>query len=200
MSACFFRCPIVPFLCPLQNDQLDFPVSRKQWINYLSTFLLSLFRGVVLIHVPGLSTWPNWLRKSPNTLSRVREPLGTERKRYDADAANVVWLCSQWWFCKWIRMSACAPQFMKSFRTIQPKQAVFNKYIKPLSDSLAKYSGKSSSYYQNTITKARSNKNRYFLLARNISYSDYLRLRSFPMLELGAIKGLDISNTYLSNS
>ncbi|NRA93690.1 MAG: penicillin-binding protein, partial [Psychroserpens sp.] len=86
-------------------------------------------------------------------------------------------------------LATSIPKYDIRIDAIQPKQATFNKYIKALSDSLSNYSGKSSSHHQNTITKARSNKNRYFLLARNISYSDYLRLRNFPLLELGAIKG-----------
>lgn len=86
-------------------------------------------------------------------------------------------------------LATSIPKYDIRLDAIQPKQATFNKYIKALSDSLAKYTGKSSSFHQNSITKARSNKNRYFLLARNISYSDYIRLRNFPMLELGAIKG-----------
>ncbi len=86
-------------------------------------------------------------------------------------------------------LATSIPKYDIRLDAIQPKQETFNKYIKSLSDSLAKYTGKSSSYHQNSIHKARSNKNRYFLLARNISYSDYIRLRNFPMLELGAIKG-----------
>ncbi len=86
-------------------------------------------------------------------------------------------------------LATSIPKYDIRLDAIQAKQATFNKYIKPLSDSLAKYTGKSSSYHQNIITKARSNKNRYFLIARNISYSDYIRLRNFPLLELGAIKG-----------
>jgi len=86
-------------------------------------------------------------------------------------------------------LATSIPKYDIRLDAVQPKQVTFNKHIKALSDSLAKYTGKSSSYYQNAITKARSNKNRYFLLARNISYSDYIRLRNFPMLQLGAIKG-----------
>ena len=86
-------------------------------------------------------------------------------------------------------LATSIPKYDIRLDAIQPKEATFSKYIKALSDSLAIYTGKSSSYHQNSITKARLNKNRYFLLARNISYSDYIRLRNFPMLELGAIKG-----------
>ena len=52
-----------------------------------------------------------------------------------------------------------------------------------------RYTGKSSSYYQKDIRKARANKNRYYLIARNINYTDYTRLRNFPLLNLGAFKG-----------
>ncbi|WP_372936480.1 penicillin-binding protein [Seonamhaeicola sp.] len=65
----------------------------------------------------------------------------------------------------------------------------FKKYLKPLADSLAKFTGKSSGYYQRELRKARANKNRYYLLARNIGYSDYIRIRNFPLLKLGAFKG-----------
>ncbi|WP_460220757.1 penicillin-binding protein [Psychroserpens sp. MEBiC05023] len=86
-------------------------------------------------------------------------------------------------------LATSIPKYDIRIDAIQPKQETFNEFIKPLGDSLAKYSGKTSSYHQNAIKKARQNKNRYFLLARNISYSDYIRLRNFPMLELGAIRG-----------
>ncbi|WP_051605478.1 penicillin-binding protein [Sediminibacter sp. Hel_I_10] len=86
-------------------------------------------------------------------------------------------------------LATSIPKYDIRIDAIQPKQETFNALIKPLGDSLSKYTGKSSSYHQNSIKKARNNKNRYFLLARNISYSDYIRLRNFPMLNLGAIKG-----------
>lgn len=86
-------------------------------------------------------------------------------------------------------LATSIPKYDIRIDAIQPKNSTFEKYIKPLADSLSAYHGKPSSYYQNTIRRARKNKNRYHLLARNISYSDYIRLRGFPMLELGAIKG-----------
>ncbi|WP_299228691.1 penicillin-binding protein [uncultured Psychroserpens sp.] len=86
-------------------------------------------------------------------------------------------------------LATSIPKYDIRIDAVQPKDVIFNKYITALSDSLSNYSGKPISYHQNAISKARSNKNRYFLLARNISYSDYIRLRNFPMLNLGAIKG-----------
>ncbi|OZV69265.1 penicillin-binding protein [Winogradskyella aurantia] len=86
-------------------------------------------------------------------------------------------------------LATSIPKYDIRIDAIQAKSAVFEKYIKGLADSLSAYKGKTSSYYQNSIRKARKNKNRYFLLAKNISYSDYVRVRNFPLLNLGAIKG-----------
>ncbi|WP_370390840.1 penicillin-binding protein [uncultured Winogradskyella sp.] len=86
-------------------------------------------------------------------------------------------------------LATSIPKYDIRIDAVQPKDAVFEKYLGPLADSLSRYHGKSSSYYKNNIRKARKNRNRYFLLARNISYSDYIRFRNFPMLQLGAIKG-----------
>ena len=86
-------------------------------------------------------------------------------------------------------LATSIPKYDIRIDALTPTQKTFEKYIKPLSDSLAKYKGKSSSYYQKALRKARANKNRYYLLARDIGYSDYIRLRSFPMLNLGAYKG-----------
>ncbi len=86
-------------------------------------------------------------------------------------------------------LATSIPKYDIRIDAIQPKAIVFEKYIGALADSLSVFRGKSTSYYKNIIIKARNNKNRYFLLARNISYSDYIRLRNFPLLNLGAIKG-----------
>lgn len=86
-------------------------------------------------------------------------------------------------------LAMSVPKYDIRFDAVTPSKKTFDKYLKPLCDSLARYHGKSSSQYQRNLKKARLEKGRYFLLARNISYSDYIRFRSFPMLKLGAFKG-----------
>ncbi|WP_299361655.1 penicillin-binding protein [Winogradskyella sp.] len=86
-------------------------------------------------------------------------------------------------------LATSIPKYDIRIDAIQAKDAVFDEHIDALADSLSVYKGKSASYYKDIIRKARRNKNRYFLLARNISYSDYIRMRNFPLLNLGAIKG-----------
>ena len=86
-------------------------------------------------------------------------------------------------------LATSIPKYDIRLDAITPTSKTFEKYLKPLCDSLSKFSKKPSSYYQKEIRKARVNKNRYYLLARNIGYSDYVRLRNFPLLNLGAFQG-----------
>jgi len=86
-------------------------------------------------------------------------------------------------------LATSVPKYDIRIDLLTPSSKNFEKYLKPLSDSLAKYHGKSTNYYQQNLRKAKANKNRYFLLARNLGYSDYLKFRKFPLLKLGAFKG-----------
>ena len=65
----------------------------------------------------------------------------------------------------------------------------FKEHIKSLSNALAQLTGKTSSYYQQILRKAKANKNRYTLLARNLDYSDYIAVKDFPLLNKGPYKG-----------
>ncbi|MDB2462653.1 transpeptidase family protein [Algibacter sp.] len=86
-------------------------------------------------------------------------------------------------------LATSIPKYDIRFDALTPNTKTFEKHVKPLCDSLSKYSGKSASRLLKDIRRARANKNRYYLLARNIGYSDYIRLRNFPLLNLGAFKG-----------
>ncbi|MFT5761007.1 MAG: cell division protein FtsI (penicillin-binding protein 3) [Polaribacter sp.] len=69
------------------------------------------------------------------------------------------------------------------------KSSVFEKNINALSNSLSKLLGKSVSYYQKKLRNARKRKNRYLLIARNVGYNDYMKLKQFPIFKLGPYKG-----------
>ncbi|MFL1013052.1 penicillin-binding protein [Flavisericum labens] len=86
-------------------------------------------------------------------------------------------------------LATSIPKYDIRFDAITPSANTFEEYVKPLSDALSQYSGKSAASYEKALRRARANKNRYYLLARNIGYSDYIRFRNFPMLSLGAFKG-----------
>ena len=67
--------------------------------------------------------------------------------------------------------------------------SVFEENIVGLSKELSSMLGNSSSYYQKKLRTAKNKKRRYFLIARNIGYTDYLKMRKFPIFNLGVYKG-----------
>ncbi len=75
------------------------------------------------------------------------------------------------------------------FDPIAVSKSNFNAYLKPLADSLSQMFSKPSAYYLNKLKKARALNNRYLFIAKNLDYSDYSRIKHFPLFELGAYKG-----------
>ncbi|WP_132705090.1 penicillin-binding protein [Winogradskyella wandonensis] len=81
------------------------------------------------------------------------------------------------------------PKYDIAIDAVTSSEKNFKKYIKPLCDSLAAFTGKSSNSFEQKIKKARKTKNQYLLLLRNLSYSDFIRVRNFPLFKLGAVRG-----------
>ena len=65
----------------------------------------------------------------------------------------------------------------------------FEKNIRSLSVELSKMLGKSASEWENKIRKSRVNKNRYLFIARKLGYTDYMKIKNFPIFNLGMYKG-----------
>ncbi|NBL64746.1 PASTA domain-containing protein [Flavobacterium sp. NST-5] len=86
-------------------------------------------------------------------------------------------------------LATSIPNYNIRFDAVAPKEEHFKKNVENLADSLAVLLGKPSSFYLNEFRKARANKNRYLLVARNLSYTDYMRIKSFPLFKLGPNKG-----------
>jgi cell division protein FtsI (penicillin-binding protein 3) len=66
---------------------------------------------------------------------------------------------------------------------------VFEKNIASLAKELSVLLGKSANYYQNRLRTAKKRKNRYLLIARNVGYNDYLKMKQFPIFNLGVYQG-----------
>ena len=66
---------------------------------------------------------------------------------------------------------------------------VFEKNVAALSQELSKMLGRSSGYYQNKLRKAKKRRNRYLLIARNLGYTDYLKMKQFPIFNKGVYRG-----------
>lgn len=86
-------------------------------------------------------------------------------------------------------LATSIPEYTIRFDALSPSKENFQENIKALSDSLSVMFGKSTGYYQAALQKARSNQNRYYLVASKLSYTDYMRIKSFPLFNKGPYKG-----------
>ena len=86
-------------------------------------------------------------------------------------------------------LATSIPNYNIRFDAVAPKSEDFEKNVKSLADSLSVMLGKPASFYHNQLRTARINKNRYQLIARDLSYTQYIKIKSFPLFNLGANKG-----------
>jgi cell division protein FtsI (penicillin-binding protein 3) len=86
-------------------------------------------------------------------------------------------------------LATSIPNYVIRFDAVAPKTEIFEKNAKLLSDSLGKMFRKSSSVIHNDLRRARANKNRYYLVAKDLSYTEYMQIKGFPLFNLGAYKG-----------
>ena len=86
-------------------------------------------------------------------------------------------------------LATSIPKYTVRFDAVAPKAVDFDENVKALSDSLAKLLGKPSSYFQLTLKKARATKNRYTLIAEDLSYTQYAAIKTYPLFEKGANRG-----------
>ncbi|QOG02410.1 penicillin-binding protein [Flavobacterium sp. MDT1-60] len=86
-------------------------------------------------------------------------------------------------------LATSIPNYEIRFDAKAPKTETFEKYVKALSDSLATVLDRPGGYYEQELRKARANKNRYYLIARKLSYTEYVKIKGFPLFNLGAFKG-----------
>ena len=86
-------------------------------------------------------------------------------------------------------LATSIPKYTIRFDAMAPKSEAFEKNVKSLADSLGVLLGKSSSTFLSDLRKARATKNRYFLVARDVSYTQYSKIKSYPLFNSGAYKG-----------
>jgi cell division protein FtsI (penicillin-binding protein 3) len=86
-------------------------------------------------------------------------------------------------------LATSIPEYTIRFDAKAPSSENFDKYVISLADSLATMFDKSADQFEKELRKARSTQNRYHLIARKLSFSEYLHIKSFPLFKLGANKG-----------
>lgn len=86
-------------------------------------------------------------------------------------------------------LATSVPKYDIRFDAVTVSDKNFEENIIPLSEELAKMFGGTSASHAKSLRTARANKHRYFLIARNLGYSEYIRVKKFPMFNLGSNRG-----------
>ncbi|MCM4155844.1 penicillin-binding protein [Gramella sp. AN32] len=86
-------------------------------------------------------------------------------------------------------LATSVPKYDIRFDAVTVSDKDFEKQIGPLSQSLSKMLGNTSGYYSQKLRSARVNRQRYVLIARNLGYSEYMKIKDFPMFNLGTYRG-----------
>ena len=86
-------------------------------------------------------------------------------------------------------LATSIPNFNIRFDALAPKNSDFEKNVSVLADSLSYLLNKPSSFIESELRKARNSKNRYFLVAKDLNYNDFDRIKKFPLFDKGAYKG-----------
>ena len=66
---------------------------------------------------------------------------------------------------------------------------IFERDVRALSKELSNFLGKSTNHYEQKLRNARKLKKRYLLIARDVGYNDYVRMKQFPIFKLGVYRG-----------
>jgi cell division protein FtsI (penicillin-binding protein 3) len=75
------------------------------------------------------------------------------------------------------------------FDAVTVKTEAFEENVNTLAGQLSVLLQKPSSHFEQVLRKARVHKNRYALIARNLDYSQYMKIRDFALFNKGPYKG-----------
>lgn len=86
-------------------------------------------------------------------------------------------------------LATSVPKYEIRFDALTVSSATFNEHLPALAESMSEMYNKPQAYYIKKFKNARASKNRYLLVAKNLGYSDYIKIKNFPLLRLGPYKG-----------
>ncbi|WP_338409708.1 penicillin-binding protein [uncultured Flavobacterium sp.] len=86
-------------------------------------------------------------------------------------------------------LATSIPEYTIRFDAMASKKEDFNENVRMLSDSLALLLQKPSEQILSQLRKARATQNRYLLIARKLSYTEYIKIKSFPLFNKGSYRG-----------
>src|SRR5690554_5913835 len=86
-------------------------------------------------------------------------------------------------------LATSVPKYDIRFDAVTVSSEDFKENLNGLCEGLSQMFGKPVSYYQNLLRKARANKSRYLFIAKNLGYSDYIKVKNLPLFRKGPYKG-----------
>lgn len=86
-------------------------------------------------------------------------------------------------------LATSIPEYTVRFDAVAPKKEDFEENVSLLADSLSILLQKPAGEILSELRRARASKNRYLLIARKLSYTEYMKIKGFPLFNKGAFKG-----------
>lgn len=86
-------------------------------------------------------------------------------------------------------LATSIPNYTIRFDAVAPKTIDFESKVDSLAMSLSKLLGKPTVFYNSLLRTARANKSRYTLIAENLSYTEYSKIKKMSLFNKGAYKG-----------
>ncbi|WP_338376404.1 penicillin-binding protein [uncultured Flavobacterium sp.] len=86
-------------------------------------------------------------------------------------------------------LATSIPQYTVRFDALAPKKEDFEEYVSPLADSLSILLQKPAGQILSELRRARASQNRYLLIARKLSYTEYMKIKGFPLFNKGTFRG-----------
>jgi cell division protein FtsI (penicillin-binding protein 3) len=86
-------------------------------------------------------------------------------------------------------LATSIPRYELYWDAITPSDYLFESFKKALADSIALFKDKSADQILRSLENARRQKNRYWSVAKGLSYSEYQRYKSFPIFNQSAYRG-----------
>ncbi|QAA81601.1 PASTA domain-containing protein [Aequorivita sp. H23M31] len=86
-------------------------------------------------------------------------------------------------------LATSVPKYDIRFDAVTVSEEDFKENLLPLAEGLNKMFGKSVTYYQDMLRRARADKNRYLLIVKNLGYSDYIAVKNLPLFKKGPYRG-----------
>ena len=86
-------------------------------------------------------------------------------------------------------LATSVPKYNIAFDPTASSDKNFNNYIDALSKKLSLFTGKPQSQWKRMFVNARQNNRKYIRIINRINYSNYQKIKNFPLFKLGINKG-----------